>query len=489
MVAGRNGKQKYHYDEDVVQEVPIEARYPFSLGYQKKLLALLVTHRTILPSYGHLIRVGQFGSALYRDTAAVLLDLWSEYGVVPTFETLGERVEQEIERRRTRLTKEAAEDWRRLLSDLRDVRVLDAKIILGQVTEWIQEQALKVALREVGGIMDRAERTGERNFAEIKSIVVDALSVGVDAFASTLKYFDTAHSRIARLAIGDADLGLKIPLVMAGVDRLLEGGPSRKELVVWASPTGRGKTHCILWVAKTALFQGKKVALVTTEMSAAALARRLDRSVAQMTTREIRANPELALKRIENLRRFRGELFIIECMGKHATVEHIRSSLQQYRAQVGFEPDVIAVDYPGNMTSARQRTERRFEQAEIYRDLRALAFEWDATAHAPMQTNRSSLTRNIVTIKDLAECFEVAWHADLILALCQTPDEEKEQLCRIFIAKHREGQDHYVVPFHFNKELGTFTSAGEAERATSPGLAEGLQRAQEEGQAALGIPA
>lgn len=487
-VVGRNGKHR-HDEAEVVEVEPKDVHYPFSLGYQKKLLALLIVHRTILPSYGHLISASQFGTVLYRDTAAVLLNLWTEYGVVPTFETFEERVEQEIERRRTRLTKEAADDWRRLLSELRGMQILDSKIMLGQLTEWIQEQALKVALREVGGIMDQAERTGERNFAKIKGIVVDALSIGVDAFTNTLKYFDTAHSRIARLSIGDAELGLKIPLVMAGVDQLLEGGPSRKELVVWASPTGRGKTHCILWVTKTALFQGKKVALITTEMSAPALARRLDRSVAQMTTREMRANPTLALKRINNLQRFRGELFIIEAMGKHATVDYINSSLQQYRAQVGFEPDVIAVDYPGNMTSARQRTERRFEQAEIYRDLRALAFEWDATAHAPMQTNRSSLTRNIVTIRDLAECFEVAWHADLILALCQTPDEEREKLCRIFIAKHREGQDHFVVPFHFNKELGTFTSAGEASQATNPGLTEALQRAADEGHAALGQPA
>jgi len=488
--AGRNGK--HHAEAEVPDGRPkaaSDARYPFSLGYQKKLLALLISHRTILPSYGTLIRAGHFGTALYRDTAGVILDLWTSYGVVPTFETVEERVEREIERRRSRLTREAAEDWRTLLAELRGVQVLDAKIVLGQLTEWIQEQALKVALREVGGIMDQAERTGERDFGKIRGIVSDALAVGVDSFTNTLKYFDDAHGRVARLSIGDSELGLKIPLVMSGVDRILDGGPSRKELVVWASPTGRGKTHCILWVTKTALFQGKKVALVTTEMSAAALARRLDRSVAQMLTREIRRNPELALKRIANLQRFRGDLFIIECMGKHATVEYIRSMLERYRAQFGFEPDVIAVDYPGNMTSARQRTERRFEQAEIYRDLRALAFEWDATAHAPMQTNRSSLTKNIVTIKDLAECFEVAWHADLILALCQTPEEELEQLCRIFIAKYREGQDHFVVPFHFNKDLGTFTSAGEASRATNPDLTAALRRAQEEGQAALGSPA
>lgn len=483
-----NGNGQHHppVPSSAAQKSVQEIRYPFSTAYQKKLLALFVTHRTILPSYAHLIKSSQFGTILYRDTAAVLLDLFLEYGVVPTFETLQERIELEIARRRQRLSPEAAEDWRRLLAELRALHIPDAKIMLGQLTEWIQEQALKEALREVGGIMDLAERTGERQFGQIRKIVLEALSLGVDAFTNTLRYFDDAHGRVARLAIDDATLGLKIPLVLTGVDQILEGGPSRKELVVWASPTGRGKTHSILWVAKTALFQGKKVALITTEMSMNALARRLDRSVAQMTTREAKTNPSKMLKRINNLRQFRGELFITECMGKDATVDKISSSLEQYKAQVGFHPDVILVDYPGNMTAGGRHNERRHELAQIYRDLRALAFEWDAIVHAPMQTNRSSLTRNIISIRDLAECFEVAWHADLILALCQTPEEDRDKMCRIFIAKHREGQDHFVVPFQFNKETGTFISAGEARVATNPALNEKLQEATEQGQAILG---
>jgi hypothetical protein len=105
-----------------------------------------------------------------------------------------------------------------------------------------------------------------------------------------------------------------------------------------------------------------------------------------------------------------------------------------------------------------------------------LAKVWDAVVHVPMQTNRGSLSRKLITIRDLAECFEVAWHADLIFALCRTPEEEQQDIMRIFIAKYREGRDHFSAPFYFNKETGNFMRAGEAALATEESLVQAVEQ-------------
>ena len=464
------GESNGHRAQRAIRQTSDAVTYPFTPTYQKKLLALLLSDRRILPQIAPLIQASHFTTPLYRDTAAVLLDLWQGHGVVPSPETLRAAVEEQISRRGTRLPKEIPEQWRSLIDDLAQERVTDGKIVLGQVLNWIQDQVFRQALIECSALVDQADRTGERDYAKARKILSDALAVGIDRTLNTLDYFDSARMRVARLALGDGEIGRRIPLALAAIEAVLEGGPSREEMIVWAAPTGRGKTYCLTWTTKAALYQGKRVALFTAEMSKDALARRVDRSVCNFTVHEMKDNPSLAIRRIESVSAYRGQLFITELYGKNATVERINVTLEQHQAETGFIPDVILVDYPGMMKGSQRFTEKRHEWAEIYRDLRALGKQWDAVMHVPIQTNKGSLARKIITIRDLAECFEVAWHADVILALCQTPDEERENLVRLFVAKNREGIDHYAAPFQFDKRTGNFVGMGEAALATDQSL-------------------
>lgn len=434
----------------------------------------MLRRRSFLPVYAGIIEPKHFGTPLFRDTAGVMMNMWRTYKVVPTFETLEQHVHDEVQRRRDRLPKGIAEEWFALLDDLRRLSLSDAEIVIQQVVTWVQDQVIKAAIVQCGNIIDHAERTGERRYSEIRSIFANALQVGMDSSANRIDYFEDTHSRLLRNFIDDAQYGLRIPLMLQSIDNIIDGGPSRQELVVWASPTGRGKTYALGWTTKAALYQGKNVAFFTAEMSKGAIAARLDRSVSHLPKSDLRTNSgmTLALRRIRAMETYRGSLLIWDISGRDATVEKVHNTLERERSESGWVPDEILIDYPGVMRGSRQfrESERRHEQAEIYRDCRTLGKEWDAVMHVPMQTNRGSLSRKIITIKDLAECFEVAWHADLIFALCRTAEEEQQDMMRIFIAKNRDGRDHFSAPFYFNKETGNFVTAGDAALATEESL-------------------
>jgi hypothetical protein len=49
------------------------------------------------------------------------------------------------------------------------------------------------------------------------------------------------------------------------------------------------------------------------------------------------------------------------------------------------------------------------------------------------------LSKEIITIQDIAEDIGKAAIADVIIALCQTRDEEQMNQCRLFMAKVRDG--------------------------------------------------
>jgi replicative DNA helicase len=235
-------------------------------------------------------------------------------------------------------------------------------------------------------------------------------------------------------------------------------------MVVWAAPTGRGKTYALVWVTKTALYQGKKVLFITCEMTKQAIARRVDRCVTHFTRNDMLDDPTLTMERLRALQIYAGELIIIEMMGKQATVENIQAELERLNAEEGFQPDVILVDYPGRMHGVQryQEREKRHELANIYSDLQIIGREYDAVMHVPMQTNKGAFKKPVISVTDLAECYEVAWMTELMFTLCQTPEEEEEDLMRIYIAKNREGTAHFAAPFKFDKKTGNFSRAGEA---------------------------
>lgn len=434
--------------------------YPFSVGYQKKILAILLRQRQFLPTHSDVIFADHFTTPLYQDTAELILTIWKRHKVVPTFESFERVVDDEIERRGERLPKQVPADWRRLLEELRKLDLSDAALIQDQLITWVKDRAFEEAIMACSQIRDQAHRTGRRDYEKARQIMQVALSIGHDTTTNMLDYFEDADRRIASVIIPDTEYGLRLPTLLPTIDDKIDGGAGRQELIVWAAPTGRGKTHSLMWVTKASLYQGLRVLVATTEMSKNRLALRVDRAIANMSRGDMQRNPELAARRIASAARYRGELKIVELMGKNATVEAIHNTLERLRVD-GFEPDVVVCDYPGEMRASHRSNDRRFELAEIYRDLRTLAREWDAACHTAMQTNRASLTKAIVTIKDLAECFEVAPISDLMFALCQTEDEEKRNLIRFFIAKARESEDHFIAPYYFDKRTGNFRRAGD----------------------------
>jgi replicative DNA helicase len=123
---------------------------------------------------------------------------------------------------------------------------------------------------------------------------------------------------------------------------------------------------------------------------------------------------------------------------RNSTIERIDAQLERLLDE-GFKFDLIIDDYPDLVSSTRRYTEKRFELSEVYKEFRDLGGKYNVPIWGASQSGRNSLSKEIITIQDIAEDIGKAAIADVIVALCQTRDEEQVNACRLFMAKVRDG--------------------------------------------------
>jgi replicative DNA helicase len=94
--------------------------------------------------------------------------------------------------------------------------------------------------------------------------------------------------------------------------------------------------------------------------------------------------------------------------------------------------------------------------ANLARDLRALAVEYECCVWTAAQSNRSANKRKIVRLDQIGESFETTHPADFVLTLGQTMKDAEEGVCRLFVAKNKNGPDQQVYIAEFPKHLSRF---------------------------------
>lgn len=198
------------------------------------------------------------------------------------------------------------------------------------------------------------------------------------------------------------------------LDGRLNGGIRAKELIVAGGRPGAGKTTLMMQIALQAAYQyGTRCLIVTIEMSAGELAKRMMRKVDAGRLAEL---PIFVRDDLTDWRQM-----------ESAIKQTIRSK----------HIDLVVVDYIQRIThSGADYRERQI--AEISGGLKDIAREADIPVIAGSQLNRESVRKGTrPTLSDLRESGAIEQDADVVLLLGQS---EEHQAMRTFdIAKQRNG--------------------------------------------------
>ena len=236
------------------------------------------------------------------------------------------------------------------------------------------------------------------------------------------------------------------------------GGPRKKQLAAVVAPPHVGKTTVLVQLCKQAVLLGNQRCLfITLEEDEETIQDRLDSSFTGIDINQLE-DPKNSLKVRKYWRRFRKnhdhEMLVVKEFPMGVTtvlqIERYIKSLERK----GFYPDVVFVDYAGLLKPGGKTDDSRYEDiGTIYVELRGMGQRHKFLVWTAHQGNRDSMGKKVVTMRDLAESFKPAMHADLLLAICQTEQERDRQRARIFSMKVRGGRAHmeYAVKLDYNR--------------------------------------
>jgi len=329
-----------------------------------------------------------------------------------------------------------------LRSTLFNEYVPEADFVREHIYGWTKTQAVRSMLVEIKERIDQNKPVSESTYIErlneISSIGVDLTAGGVDLLYDlgwTYNYLTTEVKRDC------------LPIGLDKLDKTLSGGVGRKEMLVIEAPPNTGKTTVMASFTANLLKQGKKVVHITLEQDEKLIVQKIMACLTGIKPHEFLTHGAHLNQWLHYLGGNDCRLMCKQFPTGRLTVEELYMFLRRIEHLWGAPVDVVVLDYADLMRSARAKDKRYEELAEIYTMLRGMAVEMNFALITATQTNRKGATKDKVTITDLAECFEKAAIADVIIALCQTEQEHRSGAMRFYMAKNRIGEKFIEIPY------------------------------------------
>jgi len=371
---------------------------------------------------------------------------FSKYNTLPTPEVIHDtfkRLEQETY------------NQEKLNSIITHFEPENKKWLTDKIIEIVKSQNMKEFILKAARQISKPNPDYDALIEKAKQIILLNPDVDLGTF-----YFKAKERYAKYMANSENRVSTGFPTV----DKYLSGGFAPKELYCWMAPPGIGKSTWLVVIGKNLVMQGLNVVHYSLEMSEERVGLRYDASLLNETTRDLMNNWEAAVARIEMHRKhLKNNLIIKEFPTRTATTNHLRSHLQRLLEYHNFIPDVVIVDYGDIMRSIHRYEKEYAEQGAIFEELRALSQELGIPIITATQTNRDSLEKEVITMKNIGDSFQKARIVDFLAAICQQPEDKELGIQKIFIAKNRNNIDSVLLGFHVDYAKMQIQDDGEVE--------------------------
>lgn len=414
--------------------------YQYTPQIQLKILALLWRDQQSYNLYRETIKPKYFSNAIHVDLCRMIFDYHEHYGNSPSLDVLVEEAVQMCSK--TKAKSKLQDDYLDAIDVMSDMDLYDIDYIRDKILSFGKRQALVDAIMESADILANKPDT---EYNMIENLVRKAMVVGEDVNDLGADIYNDIDERFLGYLLDD-DVIERIPTGIEKLDDCLGGGLGRSEMACVVAAPGLGKTTCLVSIGGAAIEEGYNVLHISLENNEKQIMRNYDMRLLRRDMDYIRENVDKSISAMFNIKRYRkGQLRVKKYPTKSVTVNHIRGLLDQLKLVEGFEPDVLIVDYGAIMKPTVNYTDKRNSIESIYEDLRAIADDYQLALWTAAQGNRGALSKKIVTMSDLAECFAIGNVVDVMVCLCQTNKEKQRGDLRMFLAKVRDAADSLIL--------------------------------------------
>jgi len=323
---------------------------------------------------------------------------------------------------------------------------LNSEFLIAETEKWVRERAIEKGVLDCIQIMQsKPERSHE-----MPEILVNALNVTLKE-NNGLNFMENCISRFQKYKERED----KIPFdggYDAILNKITNGGFSRKTLNVLMAGTGIGKTLTMCSLASDYIKRGTNVLYITLEISEHRISSRIDANLLNLPLSDLHTlEVNDLVKRFEAFKNTtkRGDLFIKEFPTGSINVINIKGLIKELYMKHGFTADVIMIDYLNLMNPARntgKNTNSYINVKTTAEELRGLAVETNSVVITVTQTNRDGIDGGEVSLDSVSESAGVPHTADFFCGIFQN---EQQRAANIYMFKVLKNRYSDKVNFRF----------------------------------------
>ena len=410
----------------------VDVKFKESKHFEEKLVQTFIVDHPFAEQMVEVLDLNYFNVEYLKSTAKIIFDYYKQYKTFPSFQLLVHIVKNDIQDEILR---------EKIIGFFVRIQKTPLNGDLEYVKEFsldfCKKRKLAIALETCLNFIE------EQKFDEISHVIQRALQAGSERDVGHwfINDFDKRMTTVNRRTV---------PTPWHELNLLLRGGGlGVGELGVICAATGVGKSHALIDIGAGAVISGLSVLHVSLELSEIDIGNRYDARFSGIITDNLRENKELVKAAIDDLR---GKLVIKAYPVSGASAQTLKNLLYKLKLK-DFTPDILIIDYADLMKSSKGYEQRRFEEENVYREVRALSQEINMPIWTATQTNRAGVDEKVLTLKHVAESFAKAQIADLFLTMTREKENSTTTMGCFYLAKSRLGRDGIRMPIIVNTSI------------------------------------
>lgn len=305
-------------------------------------------------------------------------------------------------------------------------------------------------------LLEAADKLDSKSLDTYKLLQKIERAVNIDLSTSTgLNLLEDVDKFIAELNVDE-------PVISSGwnwLDHKLGGGflENGRALYLFMGETNVGKSIFLGNIATNIALKGKKVLLITLEMSETMYSKRLASSITKIPMNELK-NQQQTLKQMlletkDNNKK--SSILIKEFPPSTIAPGQLGAFIKKLK-QAGYSPDAIVLDYL-NLLSAPYG-DNSYERVKVISEkIRALSYEFNCPIISATQINRTGYGVDEPGLETISESTGLAATADGIFSIWQKDEDKELGIVNLGIVKNRFGPNFGSTPLRINYNTLTIT--------------------------------
>lgn len=398
--------------------------------FERVLIKRIMTDNTCMALLTNKIHPEIFSKDCFGQTVKFFQDFFKEHGRNPKTEEIKVSIVNNT------MSTNFMQTWREVASI--DLEQIGQEFFLQNSERFLKRRMAQLAVKNIIESMKSRELDPDQlvdiftKVAQVK-VIQDG---GYNIYTDIQRYVDEWSSDEARLSFGFKQL-----------DEFTNGGmpANGKFLGVVAAPTNMGKSIFLGNIAVNAARQGKRVLVVSLEMSEMVYASRVYAALYDLDIDTVHLNTDKIIDCVKNERY--GDMDIKEFPPASMTVDELDGFIDNQK-KAGKEYDLICVDYLTLLRAPNTDNSNEAGKA-LSRKMRSLSYKYKIPFFTAAQVNREGFDGE-PELQNMAESIAICSESDFIIMLHQKEEDQSQDVMRCSIKKSRLGRKDVDLQFRFN---------------------------------------